>query len=352
MERRNNNNDRIGISLLSLKIEQELKWIFREQTVNDFGIDAIIEEVNDGNPTGKLIAVQVKSGLGNVVINKDGDFDFYFNQIHYDYWLGHNIPVIMVICNTNANEMYWTSISERYIKRTSKNYKLTINKKNILNNDSIIKLERLINSFSAKVYYDKEYVNTLDLSIQKNVDELIHYICEIYNETTDSIRNTSQIILDTHISFETQFERLQNFIDKNKNGVQQNIIDNEVREVAGNFAQALNIFSQKLRNEIKVTSETHTKALQLTNYYLASCIINEVELFVLVDELEKEIVGINQIIHSVNTLSNYYKNDKTRWSFEYTQSKNNCIDVLELYSEELYDLISMINISIKLINKK
>ena len=38
-------------------------WMFREQTTHDYGIDAHVEIVQDGPPTGKLIALQIKSGI-------------------------------------------------------------------------------------------------------------------------------------------------------------------------------------------------------------------------------------------------------------------------------------------------
>src|SRR5262245_39656738 len=39
-------------------------WLFREQHGHDYGIDAHVEIVEDGRPTGKLIAFQIKPGSG------------------------------------------------------------------------------------------------------------------------------------------------------------------------------------------------------------------------------------------------------------------------------------------------
>jgi hypothetical protein len=40
----------------------KLKWLFRPQLRSDFGIDAHVERVEDGRATGRLLALQIKSG--------------------------------------------------------------------------------------------------------------------------------------------------------------------------------------------------------------------------------------------------------------------------------------------------
>ena len=40
----------------------EMRWLFRRQLESDFGIDAQVEVVEDGRPTGQLVAIQIKSG--------------------------------------------------------------------------------------------------------------------------------------------------------------------------------------------------------------------------------------------------------------------------------------------------
>ena len=53
--------ERIGVSSVE-KIINQMGMIFREQPVDDYGIDAQIEIVENKCATGKLIAVQIKSG--------------------------------------------------------------------------------------------------------------------------------------------------------------------------------------------------------------------------------------------------------------------------------------------------
>lgn len=52
---------RVGVYMCGT-IFEEHDFIFREEAIEDYGIDAIIEAKEDGVPSGKLIAVQIKSG--------------------------------------------------------------------------------------------------------------------------------------------------------------------------------------------------------------------------------------------------------------------------------------------------
>lgn len=77
----------------------------------DVGIDGHIELVDTENATGKLIAVQVKSGESYVA--KDGDkFTLSVDQDHLDYWYSYLIPVILICYSPLRNLAAWTPISE------------------------------------------------------------------------------------------------------------------------------------------------------------------------------------------------------------------------------------------------
>jgi hypothetical protein len=56
--------ERLGINAVERIVAADMNWIWREQAVADFGVDGQIEVASsDGKPTGRLIAVQVNSGL-------------------------------------------------------------------------------------------------------------------------------------------------------------------------------------------------------------------------------------------------------------------------------------------------
>ena len=55
-----NSTERIGVSYCALTAERN-NWMFREQPINDIGIDAHMEFVEDDKPR-QLLALQIKSG--------------------------------------------------------------------------------------------------------------------------------------------------------------------------------------------------------------------------------------------------------------------------------------------------
>ena len=47
--------DRIGVNAVEAIFVKELGWIFREQTISDWGIDAHVEVAEEERPTGRLL---------------------------------------------------------------------------------------------------------------------------------------------------------------------------------------------------------------------------------------------------------------------------------------------------------
>jgi hypothetical protein len=51
-----------GVTRARLAVEEDLGWLFREQSTEDYGIDAHAELVADDDVSGRLLALQIKSG--------------------------------------------------------------------------------------------------------------------------------------------------------------------------------------------------------------------------------------------------------------------------------------------------
>lgn len=98
--------DRIGVSVCSLEFEK-INFVFREQTIVDYGIDAIIELRDGDSLSGKLIGVQIKSGESYFKIDKNGYITFRGDYKHYNYWNKYVLPVIIVIYVPSLNQCYW-----------------------------------------------------------------------------------------------------------------------------------------------------------------------------------------------------------------------------------------------------
>jgi hypothetical protein len=132
--------ERIGINKVEEIVLEQFGWIFREQAVADNGIDAHIEIVSEGQPTGKLIAAQIRTGKSHFYENVN-TYTFYIDNTHLNYWLNHSLPVILVGVISEHNTVIWQSINKKKIQATKKGYKTVIPKKNIFNNNRATKYE-------------------------------------------------------------------------------------------------------------------------------------------------------------------------------------------------------------------
>lgn len=121
------NTERLGIHAVGVTSAQ-LGWAFREQEVEDYGIDAQIEVFDEsGIATGKLLALQIKSGRATYFANaKEEGWTHYIEQKHANYWLKHSLPVVVVLYDEIANIAYWQQVNENTLESTKKNSKILV----------------------------------------------------------------------------------------------------------------------------------------------------------------------------------------------------------------------------------
>jgi len=107
-------------------------WIFRSQPIADMGIDAHIEFADaNKNPSGRLIALQIKSGRSHV---RETEYAYTYSGelVHLDYWINHSLPVVLIIHFPDSDATYWVHVDAREIKRHKKSWTLEIPKVNTL----------------------------------------------------------------------------------------------------------------------------------------------------------------------------------------------------------------------------
>lgn len=117
-----------GITILKNLIESEIGWILRiNHLENDFGIDAYIDVIEKASfVTGKTIATQVKTGSS--YFKEKNEFGWvYRDEIsHLNYYLNHDIPVIIIIINEKDEKAYWALCDPSETERAGENWKMTI----------------------------------------------------------------------------------------------------------------------------------------------------------------------------------------------------------------------------------
>lgn len=123
---------RVGVAAINL-IFEEIGFAFREQPIEDCGIDAIVEErISGGKLSGKLIGVQIKSGTYFFRETKGNKVVFRGELKHYEYWTNYSLPVILVLCNPETRQCIYEIISEDKIAKTEKGWKIEVDINNKL----------------------------------------------------------------------------------------------------------------------------------------------------------------------------------------------------------------------------
>lgn len=135
---------RMGVTGVERIVIEELGWIFREQTVEDYGIDAHIELCLDGKPTGQLIAAQIKCG-GSWFSRRNREGYRFTDQIrHLDYWLSYSLPVILILYNHRTQTAVWTPVEKSRVTVHDKTWSITVPANQMLNKQVKDKLQALV----------------------------------------------------------------------------------------------------------------------------------------------------------------------------------------------------------------
>ncbi len=95
------------------------KWIFREQPVDDIGIDAHMEFVDKSGKNRQLLALQIKTGSSWFRDKKDDYIVFRdINIRQYNYWTTNSLPCIVVLYNPDDGMCIWQKLTDKTIERT------------------------------------------------------------------------------------------------------------------------------------------------------------------------------------------------------------------------------------------
>lgn len=127
--KKSNTTERLGVLAVAETIAR-LGLIWRENPMADVGIDGQVEYVdNDGYATGRMIAVQIKSGE-SYLKEKEGAWVFYPENKHKFYWERFPLPVIVILHDPISDQSYWRDV--RQALRASPDNGILISKKSIL----------------------------------------------------------------------------------------------------------------------------------------------------------------------------------------------------------------------------
>ncbi|MCA6068106.1 DUF4365 domain-containing protein [Chryseobacterium sp. RG1] len=243
---RYNPTERLGVNETEKIVIQNLGWIFREQPIVDVGLDAIIEQVENDEPTGKFIAVQIKSGSGNFYKTQKG-LSYYVTNIHYNYWLNLSIPIILIAHIPEEGKTYWQEIIGTNLKRNKKSWKIEIPFKQEFNEKSEKRLTKI-----ASVKNDKRFDIYRGRVDSNNIKDIIEDLRSL-NNATDCLSNIAAII-------EKQTKETINMGDKLKELSLKNT-PNAITEFSilyKGISRTMNITTKRIETEVELFSQLYS----------------------------------------------------------------------------------------------
>jgi uncharacterized protein DUF4365 len=123
--------ERAGVNAVNAIFTEQFKWFFREQPLLDWGIDAQVEQIEGGAPTGKLFALQIKTGAS--YFKKQGqDYVYYGDMKHLDYWSGHSLPVYLILHHPETKLTLWQRVTWQACTIHDKGWSIVIPAANVL----------------------------------------------------------------------------------------------------------------------------------------------------------------------------------------------------------------------------
>jgi hypothetical protein len=133
-----------GRRLVEDIIRDGLRWIFREIPKDDLGIDGYVEVLReDRKSQGRLLAVQIKTGPSYLAEPNDDGFVYRGALKHLNYWTGHTLPVLILLCDPATRTCYWEQVATPNVTRTPKGWKITVPRSKTLGHDQKAEIEKL-----------------------------------------------------------------------------------------------------------------------------------------------------------------------------------------------------------------
>ena len=140
--------------------------IVNECSGRETGIDAICEfRTGPYESSGIFLAIQLKTGSSYFSKKKDGEYCYYADDKHVDYWLKCNMPVLFIIYNPESEEILWTKIEKGNLVKTKTGCRIDISPENRLGE---IDAQKIYEVFYGKLYSDEKSFDQVIYDLEAN----------------------------------------------------------------------------------------------------------------------------------------------------------------------------------------
>lgn len=244
----------VGINILT-RFVNDIGWIPREVTSNDMGIDMYMEQVIDGNPTARYIAVQLKTGYGNVSVSRrTGSFTVKnISEADKKYWDLSSCPVIVVFCDPDTSELYWTLYRQDSCRKS-----IVIKPNSRLTKDSIFELNAIIEA------YQKPF--TLTEIDDEEVRNDPNYWSELLDSCKEVLANSNNVLYQFKNKYNLIIANSEKFIN-GSSYLTTKAASSHIRRQSHQIATAMNICRTQFNSQIPIIEETFIEAFSLFRYF-------------------------------------------------------------------------------------
>lgn len=302
----------------------------------------LLNKSENGNPTGKFLAVQIKTGIGNFHLS-DKKLTHYVSHIHYHYWLKLEIPIILVAHLPETEKTYWQHISERNFRKTKKRWKIEIPKNQELNEKAKNKLSQILYKSTKKNFVFELYNGKIEKDTLYDFAENT----ECISDAKGSVLKIIEIINDLR-------ERTNQFNSKLNQFINAGFSDKDAQVKASikGFGKDLNIVSKRLENEIEIFSELYSEGFYAFEqvvfiYYL---ITKEPQnLNIALQSIEKIPTSIDEALEGIDVMKVGVSNLPKKYSV-LKEAKILLLEVIDLLISEFSESKGMAERIIEKIN--
>lgn len=123
---------REGVEAVRLALVQDLGWYPREPSAPDYGVDLYVECATDGIPNGRLLGLQIKSGSSFFRERSNDSVVFRGSRRHLEYWLGHSLPIVVVLYDPTAKTSIWQAVTRDAVSLTRQGWKMLVPRAQVL----------------------------------------------------------------------------------------------------------------------------------------------------------------------------------------------------------------------------
>jgi len=339
------NIERLGVIETDRIVTKYLGWIFREQPIVDVGLDALIEQSEEGDPKGRFLAAQIKTGAGNFYVSEK-KLTYYVSHIHYNYWLNLEIPIILIAHIPETEKTYWQIISEETFKKAKRRWKIEIPKKQEFNEKSKSRLTQILSIKNQKNFVFDLYNGKIE---PNNLFDFAENT-ECIGDSVKCVMNIVDSITDLRIKTDEFNKKLGDFNDK---GLSDR--DPQVKASIKGFGKDINICSKRLEREIELFSELYSEGFyayeQVVLYHYLFTKDNE-NLYLALDSLQGIPNSVDEAIDGINVMRNGVSKLPNKYAV-LKEAKKVFLEIIDLIINEFSESKKMANdIREKIENKK